>query len=170
MTAHPEGLAPPDGIAQPHEVARFAPSLVPFAVVAAAAIVAGGLAAAVAGPTGWSDGSWVAAYLVLVAGVGQAGLGAGQAAFAIGPTPRRRLVAQLATFNGGSLLVLVGTLVSRPEVVTVGCLVFAGALAIFAAGARAGGDQLRGRRVYAGLLVLLSVSTPIGAALSWIRA
>lgn len=42
-------------------------------------IVAGGLVAAVTGPTNWDRGAWVANFLVLVAGVAQIGIDASQA-------------------------------------------------------------------------------------------
>ncbi len=148
---------------------QLAPSVVPFAAVGVAAIVAGGLAAAVARPTEWSDGPWVAAYLVLVTGVGQIGLGLGQAALAP-PPPARRLTIQLLLFDGGSLLVVVGTLVTAPAVVTVGGVVLTGALVSFALSGRAPSDQRVLRSCYLGLLAILIVSVPIGLALSWGRA
>ena len=54
-------------------------SIVPMLAAGGVSIVAGGVVAAVTGPTDWDHGSWVAAFLVLVAGVAQLGVGAGQA-------------------------------------------------------------------------------------------
>jgi hypothetical protein len=148
---------------------HLAPGLAPFVGVGVVAIVAGGLVAAVSRPTGWSDGPWVAAYLVLVAGVGQVGLGAGQAMYAGSPCSRRRVRAQLALLNGSSLLVVGGTLAAAPALVTVGSALLLGALVSFA---RATGGRGGGRRawLYLALLAVLIGSIPIGTALAWIRA
>jgi hypothetical protein len=43
----------------------------PFLAIGVAAIVAGGLAAAVTGPTGWDHGAWIAASIVLTFALGQ---------------------------------------------------------------------------------------------------
>jgi hypothetical protein len=146
-------------------------SLVPFVAPGAAAVIAGGIAAAVTGPTGWERGSWVAAFLVLVVGVGQIGLGAGQAIFAAGPPSRRRIAIQVAMLNVGSLCVLTGTLAAAPGVVTAGGLTFAGALVMFVRTPQRRGDRWAGlSHAYTALLVVLLVSTPIGLALAWFRA
>ena len=49
----------------------------PLFTAGGASVVAGGMAAAVTGPMQWGHGSWVAAFLVLVAGAAQIGIGAG---------------------------------------------------------------------------------------------
>ncbi len=145
----------------------------PFAVIGAMGIIGGGVAAAVTGPTDWNQGSWVAAFVVLVVGVAQVGLGFGQGA--LGPTvPSWRLVAaQAATWNVGCAWVIVGTLVSSPVVVAIGSAVFLAAL-IMAALAVRGHSTLTGATrimlmVYRLLLVVLLVSTPIGMVLSFVR-
>jgi hypothetical protein len=70
-----------------------------------AAIVAGGLIAAVTGPTEWGHGSWVAAFLVLVGGVAQVGMGLAQAAFD-GAAPSARFVSvECALWSSGSVAV-----------------------------------------------------------------
>lgn len=146
--------------------------MVPVAAVGTVAIIAGGLAAAVTRPAGWSDGSWVAAYLVLVTGVGQIGLGVGQSLLAQRPS-RARLAAQLVLLNAGSALVVLGTLVDQPPVVTAGGVVLVAGLVLFATAPRRDGrlDRVRGvLGLYLGLLAVLIVSIPIGLALSWIRA
>lgn len=144
---------------------------VPFLLVAAAAVVAGGLAAAVTGPTGWDDGSWVAAYLVLVVGVGQAVVGAGRQVLLGGPPEAdARLAAQVVLFNLACALVLVGTLVESPATVTAGGVSLVAALAALATAPR-GIDRPRvARLLYGAVLAVLLVSTPIGVALSWARA
>ena len=147
------------------------PSVRPFLAAGAVAIVAGGIAAALTGPTGWGRGSWVAAFLVLVAGVGQIGLGAGQAMLADDPPSRRLLGAQVGLLNGGALTVLAGALLSRPVLVSTGGVVLVGALVSF----RRPWDGRRRRpswsgRAYDALLLMLLVSTPVGVVLSWVRA
>ena len=51
----------------------------PFLVLGSVGVVLGGLLAAVTGPLALPMGSWAAAYLVLVVGVGQIVLAGGQA-------------------------------------------------------------------------------------------
>lgn len=147
-------------------------SFVAFVGAGAVAVVAGGLAAAVTGPTGWEHGSWVAAFLVLVTGVGQIGLGAGQALLADRPPGSRRLAGEVALLNAGSVLVIAGTLAAVPAVVTAGTLALAGALVMFAGTPRRHDPGHDGRRAwprwaYTGLLAVLLVSSPIGLVLTW---
>lgn len=154
----------------PVPAVRIAPSVVPFLVVGTIAIVGGGLAAAVTGPTEWSDGSWVAAYLVLVVGVAQIGLGVGQATLAAAPPADRRLVTQLVLVNGGSLAVIVGTLATMPIVVTVGGLVLVTGLITFVLTPRRPDGPQWVRLGYLAILTVLIVSIPVGLALAWVRA
>lgn len=147
----------------------LAPGLAPFAAVGVAAIVAGGLVAAVTRPTGWEVGSWVSAYLVLVTGVGQIGLGAGQVALAAAVPTRRRTIAQLALLNAGSALVVGGTLASQPIVVTLGGLILAVGLATFLVRPRNAVGPAWLRWGHLGLVTLILVSVPVGLALSWVR-
>ena len=130
----------------------------------------GGLVAAVTGPTGWRHGSWVAAFLVLVVGVGQIGVATGQVIWAGAPPTRRRLGGELVGLNGGSLLVIIGTLLAAPLVVTVGSLVLSGALVAFVRAPRGRrGEAEWLRRAYVALLLVLLISTPVGIALSWLQ-
>lgn len=134
------------------------------------AVIAGAVVAAVTGPTGWDDGSWVAAFLVLVIGVGQLGLTAGQTMLVADAISRRRLVGQAIAFNGGSGLVVAGTLIAAPVVVTIGAVALLGSLVSFAAVGRGTSTPCRWiRPVYLGLLVVLIASTPVGIGLSWFR-
>lgn len=147
------------------------PSLVPFLAVGSIAVVAGGIAAAVTGPTGWEHGSWVAAFLVLVTGVGQIGLGAGQAALTRGAVTLRRIATEVALLNGGCLLVIAGTLASTPTVVTIGGVALAGALGLLACTPHHHRQQHAWiGHAYTGLLLVLLVSIPIGLTLAWLRA
>lgn len=148
--------------------ASSAPAL-PFLVIGGACIVAGGLVSAVTGPLALSHGSWLAAYLVLVAGCAQIALGALQQRLAVsGPSPRVR-GAQLGLFNVGNAAVIIGTLLAAPFVVDAGGLLLVAALAAFLI-------ALRGSRpgvavwVFRALVIVLLASIPIGLVLAHLRA
>ncbi len=146
-------------------------SAMPFVVLGAVSVIAGGLVAAVSAPAGWEHGSWAAAYLVLVTGVAQIGLGAAQAALVAAPPWRRGRAVELLGWNLGSALVIVGTLVTSPPVVMVGAVLLVVALATFAASIR--GETVGPRWVRTVLLLLvlvLLVSIPVGVVLSVLRA
>ena len=135
-------------------------------------IVAGGLVAAVTAPTGFPAGSWVAAYLVLVAGVAQIGLGTGQSLFAVRvPSPPVVVLSSRPlAWNVGSAAVITGTLIGSLLVVGVGGLGLAVALGLFLYAVR---RSRRGRRwqlmLYRALIALLAVSIPVGLFLSVLR-
>jgi hypothetical protein len=108
----------------------------PFLVVALSAILAGGLVAAVTAHAPGRALVWMVAFLVLVVGVAQAALGAGQAWLAA-ETPSVRLVLlQCLFFNLGSAGVIAGTLTASASLVTSGTAVFAVSLLLFLAGTR----------------------------------
>lgn len=155
---------------EPVPAVRLAPSVVPFVVVGTITIIGGGFAAAVTRPAEWSDGSWVAAYLVLVTGVAQIGLGIGQATLAASSPPDRRLVSQLVLVNGGSAAVVVGTLATVPIVVTIGGLILVAGLVTFAVAPRCPDGPSWVRLGYLTILTVLIVSIPIGLVLAWVRA
>ncbi len=145
-------------------------SLVPFVAIGAVSTIAGGIAAAVTGPTGWEHGSWVAAFMVLVTGVGQIGLGIGQAFLSEVQPSAIRVAVEATTLNAGAALVVAGTLASHSWLVSIGALVFASALVVFAL--TTWSHETRHRWVgaaYVTLLVVLIMSTPVGIALSWAR-
>jgi hypothetical protein len=147
------------------------PALQPFLDIGVVATIAGGVVAAITGPTGWDHGSWVAAFLVLVVGVGQISLAIGQAVCADRPPSRRRRGLQAGMLNSGSALVIVGTLTAMPGVVTIGGIVLLAALVSFRR-SRAGNAvaSVWLARVYTLLLTVLIVSTPVGLAMAWMRA
>lgn len=140
-----------------------------FAVAGLIAVIVGGLVSAVAGPTGFAEGSWVAAYLVLVAGVAQAGLGTGQALLAAALPSRRRRRAQLVLYNVANLAVLVGTLTGSVAAVLAGGVLLLAALALFLTAVRPARTHRWHLAGYRGLVVLLGVSVPVGLALSVLR-
>lgn len=142
----------------------------PFALTGIACVVAGGLVTAVASPLGLEMGSWAAAYLVLVAGVAQLGLGVGQAWIpAELPTARWRLW-ELAAWNVGGVTVLVAAFVRTPLLVAAGGLALLVALVLFLIAVR------RPRLVtthwlatYRVLALVVAVSVLVGFVLSVVR-
>lgn len=94
----------------------------PFVVVGGAAIVLGGLVAAVTGPLQLTHGSWLAAFLVLVVGVAQIVLGAGAWLLPGRPPPRRAAWVSALTWTMASSGVVAGTLLSQFWLVALGCL------------------------------------------------
>ncbi|WP_211195819.1 hypothetical protein [Agromyces sp. H66] len=137
--------------------------------VGAALIVIGGLVAAVTGPLELAKGSWLAAYLVLVAGVAQCCLAAQHRVLRTADASAARLRATLAAWNGGNLLVIVGTLTATPIVVDAGGVLLLAALV--AAMAATWAHRALARAVlYRVMLAALIISIPIGLTLAHVRA
>lgn len=150
-------------------VARW-PVVRPFLAVGAASIVAGGITAAVTRPTGFALGSWVAAYLVLVAGVAQIALAVGQARLARDAPGRAEVRIELVAWNVAVVATIVGTLVGAPVVTTLGGVALVVALLRFLAGVRtAGASSNLSLVLYRLVLTIVLVSTPVGLALAWVR-
>jgi hypothetical protein len=148
------------------------PAARPFVVIGAACVVAGGVVAAVSRPTDFELGPWLAAFLVLVGGVAQIALGAGQAWLVVRPSAPRRVAIEVVTWNAGAALTIVGSLASLPVVTTLGGLALLCALALFFDTVRRGNAaswSRVARRLYMGVTAVVLVSTPIGLALAWIR-
>jgi hypothetical protein len=125
--------------------------------------------AAVTSPLDLAHGSWLAAYLVLVGGVGQVAMGVARL-LRPGPADAARLGwSQVAAWNLGNALVIVGTLITLPWLVDVGGLGCVVALALALLHAR----RLRGTvRTwgYRAVLAVLLVSVPVGLVLAHVRA
>lgn len=143
---------------------RRSPAL-PFTVLGTTCVVAGGLVAAAIAPAPTGQGAWAAAYLVLVAGVAQVALGAGQALLAARYPPRRLVAAQFTGWNAGNAAVLAGTLLGLTPLVDAGGALLMVALALLVGGVRGGrgGWPVRAFRL---LIVVLLVSIPIGLVLA----
>jgi hypothetical protein len=92
-------------------------------------VIAGGLVAAVNSAAPFAHGSWLAAYLVLVAGVAQITLGVAAAALAPADRSARLAPAQLLLWNVGSLAVPAGVLVTQRVLVALGSIALLAALA-----------------------------------------
>jgi len=160
----------------------------PVAVLTAAGwscIVLGGLVAAVTGPLTLADGSWLAAYLVLVGGVAQVAMGVARMWCGPGLQPNRWAWTQVGTWNAGNAAVIGGTVVGGPLMVDLGSLLLFVAVAIALHAARpsavrsgTGGSGVGSvpRPVYwpvywgyRALLVVLLISIPVGMVLSHAR-
>ena len=121
--------------------------------------------AAVNSAAPFAHGSWLAAYLVLVAGVSQVLLGVGRLALLVREPPQRLTRAQLLLWNAGSVAVPAGVLGDAAPLVTLGSVALLAALACFAAGVR--GVPLRTGAVgYHALIVGLAASVIVGSALA----
>lgn len=142
----------------------------PFRIIGAAWIIVGGLTAAVTGPLDWSDGSWAAAFSVLIGGVAQYTIGVVQAALASTRPSRRMVVAELATWNGGCVAVILGTVVTTPLIVYAGGLLLVVALVLLILTVRGNAEPRWALWLYRGLLVVILVSIPIGLTLAQLRA
>jgi hypothetical protein len=146
------------------------PAVRPFLVVGAASITAGGVVAAVSRPTDFGNGPWLAAYLVLVVGVAQIALGAGQA-WLDANVPAVRLVRQeLLSWNVGATGVVVGTLTAVPLVTSVGGAISVVALVLFLAGVRrAGAVPAWALVAYRSIVTFVLLSIPVGLFMAWSR-
>jgi hypothetical protein len=147
---------------------RWRPSA-PLLAAGAVSIIAGGLAAAVTGPTGWEHGSWVAAFLVLVAGVAQIGLAVAQVELTAIPATARVAAVECALWNAGCLTVIAGTLVSNPVAVAIGSAALVATLAMSSLAVRAPVRHPRLTLAYRTLIIVLLASIPVGVALAWMR-
>lgn len=140
-----------------------------FRASAALSVITGGLVAAVTGPLALTQGSWLAAYLVLVCGVGGFGIGTMQAHSTSRLTPWWAW-AQLCAWAAGNAAVMVGSLTAVPLGVDAGVVLLEVALviALMAAPSAALVGLLKSW-AYRGLLVLLILSAPVGSMLSHLR-
>lgn len=144
-------------------------SALPFLVVAALAIVGGGVVAAAMAHAPSRKLLWMVAYLVLVVGVMQAVLGIGQVLLAVRETAASVRAVECALFNFGNAGVIVGTMWSHWPLVLAGTLLFAAALAIFlhATHRARGGWLIFAYRV---LIVCVGGSAMVGLVLAAVRA
>lgn len=151
------------------------PSARPFVVVGAVAVVAGGAVAAVTRPTGFELGPWLAAFLVLVGGVAQIALGAGQAWVADRLPDTRTVRAELTIWNIGLAATIAGSLLPAPQLTALGGVAVLIALALFLSATRSHHDAAEpvaprwARILYPLGIVVVLISTPIGLVLSWTR-
>jgi hypothetical protein len=133
----------------------------------AVAVVAGGLVAAVNSAAPFAHGSWLSAYLVLVAGVSQLVLGFGAQALPVRQPPATTVYVQVALWNLGNLAVAAGVLGDAPAAVAAGSGALLVALGSFSL--CVGRGRRRARRwvvAYHATVASLAVSVGIGCALA----
>lgn len=144
---------------------------VPFLVLGFVCVVAGGLVAAVTAPIPSEKGAWAAAYLVLVGGVAQLGLGLGQDLLAARPVTCRVGVAELLTWNVGNAAVLGGTLLDLPAITDAGGVLLVVTLGLAEWQVRRT-DRATPlvRNGFRTLVAIVLVSIPVGLVLAHVRA
>ena len=142
----------------------------PFCAVGVGSIVVGGFVAALTRPLEFESGPWIAAYLVLVSGVSQVGLGAGQAALAATAPGIRVVLVELAAWNTSTIAIIVGTLVGRPLLTSAGalCPLLAVGLFIQQVPVRSA-NRCWPAAAHLALASLVALSIPVGVLLAWIR-
>jgi hypothetical protein len=153
----------------------------PFLIAGAACIIAGGLLAAATAYVTTQQTAWATAYIVLVGGVAQIGLGAAVAWLA--PTaPRRAAWWAFAGWNLGNTGVLTGQLAGILILTDIGTVILVAALVTVLAAV--GGRRGRGARAsgtgapdhpgvlwaFRGLVMLLAITMPIGVILAHLGA
>lgn len=148
-------------ITLPAPTAYWAPSF----LIGGAAIVAGGLVAAITATDPLEHGAWVAAYLVLVVGVAQIALGLGQAWLTVVPPGREAVAAELAIYNLGNAGVIGGTLAGLTWLVDAGGILLVAALVMYLAATRRARDGWV-TLTYRGLIAIVLVSIPVGLILA----
>jgi hypothetical protein len=115
----------------------------------------------------FDHGWWLVAYLVLVGGLSQLILGAGQFALGTESAGRRALAAELVLWNLGALLVPLGVFAGAPGVVAVASLVLLAALALFAAATSAPPrDHTFWLYAYRAIVLFLCGSVIVGTGLA----
>lgn len=169
-SADPDQASPDARTAAARELISRWPAGRPFLVIGFVWITVGGMVAAVTRPTGFVLGSWTAAYLVLVGGVAQVALGAGQAWLAERPPNARRVRAEVGCWNIAVVATVAGTLGAVPLLTSLSGVPLVVALGSFLVTTKASGPAPRGvRACYRALVAIVLVSIPIGLVLAWIR-
>jgi hypothetical protein len=146
------------------------PDLFPVAAflgLGTACVVVGGLVSAASADGPSEHSAWAVAYLVLVAGVAQVGLGLGE----LLATRRARSSAmvELASWNVGNACVLAGVLLPVTVLVDVGGALLVLALVLAVRGVRGVRPSEVARwplHAFRALVVILLISIPIGLVLA----
>lgn len=141
----------------------------PFLVIGTACVIAGGFVAAVTAHAPTEHASWAAAYLVLVGGVAQVALGAGQTLLARHRPSARLVVVELLTWNLGNAAVVAGTVSGVAPVNDVGGALLVVALALLLASTRGPRQAGWPLALYRTLIVIVLVSIPVGLLLAELR-
>lgn len=136
-----------------------------FVAAGLLAILAGGLVAAAIAHAPTRHLVWMVAYLVLVAGLAQGGLGCGQAALPRRPPGGLLTGSEWLLFNLGNAGVIAGTLAGDFRGVAAGTLSLIVSLALFTLGVRTV-ERNRSRDAYHALIAVVGVGALVGLALS----
>lgn len=135
----------------------------PFAALGSVSVLTGGIvAAAIAAPHPTRHGVWAVAYLVLVGGVSQIALGAGQALLTDTPTSAKRAGITAVLFNLANIGVLTGVISGLIPVLHPSATLLMVTLGLCLYGVR--GSTRRGWPLYSYRLIVavLALSIPIG--------
>jgi len=138
-------------------------------VVGVTCIVLGGLVAAIADPLSLEKGSWLAAYLVLVAGVLQAILAEQRLLIGGATAAGRTTPLMLILWPIGNLFVIVASLLMLPWLVGAGGVLLIASLLLALWSTRGATRTFRtwlARIIYVAVLV----SVPVGLVISQVRA
>lgn len=140
----------------------------PYLIIGAVAVVAGGLVAAVARPANWDHGSWASAYLVLVGGVAT-WVGGSALAFLAG---ERAGISSTATnvvcglWVAANATVMVGALTNTVAALLVGSGLLVAILVVSAYWVARGAPGSRWRILYLSAVALVVASVPVGVVLN----
>jgi ABC-type multidrug transport system permease subunit len=143
-----------------------------FCAFGTAAIITGGGLAAFSAADPSRLALWLSAYLVLVVGVIQVGIGAAMAGLAVKQTPRAQHLATFLLFNAGAAAVMTGTIVKgvAPHselLINMGSIVFVVALALCLYAIR-GAKKSWWRMGYIVLVLLAGIGALTGVVLAQI--
>ena len=129
---------------------------------------------AIAASSPSENSSWAVAYLVLVAGVAQIALGAGQSHLAATRPSPRILIAEFVAWNLGNAAVVAGQLLGIPPIIDAGGVLLAVGLALFFRSVRgavpAEHSTMWMLYVYRVILLIVLVSIPVGLVLGHVKA
>ena len=132
-------------------------------------IILGGLVAAVTSPLQIEKGSWLAAYLVLIAGVAQCLLSKQPEFLALRTAASGGLWIRYTTWNLGNLLVVIGALTSQPIITDIGGAILIIRLVQALLDTRGSTQKLRANILRVIYLILI-VSVPNGLVLTHLRS
>lgn len=151
----------------------WAPSF-SFITIGIACVIAGGLVAAATAPSPSENGSWAAAYLVLVGGVAQVAFGICQAGLAPQRPSARVLATEFVGWNLGNAAVIAGTLIDAQSLVIIGGILLIVTLAMLVWAVRgatvASGWHTWVLWTYRVLVVVILVSVPVGLVIGQLKS
>lgn len=137
-------------------------------IVGSCFVIVGGLVAAATGPLKLDQGSWLAAYLVLVCGVAQCAIGIAQQQLATHPIQARSYWTQLICWNVGNAAVIAGTLAVIPLIADLGGVALMIPLVVTIRAVQTSSRPLLGWG-YRAVIGILIVSIPIGLTLGHLQ-